>query len=170
MPLDNSRYNDYIASMRISRQAQGKQKQPARRLEEEVFVSLARTADSLLQGVVVTLKAAGLSPTQYNVLRILRGARPDGLACREIGARMITRDPDVTRLLDRLEQRGLVARTRERDDRRVITTRITEEGLRLLQQLDQPIAYTHTQQLGHLGEAKLRTLLRLLGEARGKGQ
>ncbi len=153
-----------------SRQAQGKQKKASPRLEEEAFVSLARTVDSLLQGVVATLKTAGLSATQYNVLRILRGARPDGLACREIGERMITRDPDVTRLLDRLEQRGLVARTRERDDRRVITTRITDEGLRLLQQLDQPIADMHTQQLGHLGETKLRTLLTLLEEARSKGR
>ncbi len=153
-----------------SRQAQGKQTKASPRLEEEAFVSLARTVDSLLQGVVATLKTAGLSATQYNVLRILRGARPDGLACREIGERMITRDPDVTRLLDRLEQRGLVARTRERDDRRVITTRITDEGLRLLQQLDQPIADMHTQQLGHLGETKLRTLLTLLEEARSKGR
>ncbi len=153
-----------------SRRAQGKKKKAARRLEEEVFVSLARTVDSLLQGVVATLKTVGLSATQYNVLRILRGARPDGLACREIGERMITRDPDVTRLLDRLEQRGLVARTRERDDRRVITTRITDGGLRLLQRLDQPIADMHTQQLGHLGETKLRTLLTLLEEARSKGR
>ncbi len=170
MPLDDSRLNNYISDMLRSRQAQGKQKTGSRRLEEEAFVSLARTADSLLQGVVATLKTAGLSATQYNVLRILRGARPDGLACREIGERMITRDPDVTRLLDRLEQRGLVARTRERDDRRVITTRITDEGLRLLQQLDQPIADMHAQQLGHLGETKLRTLLTLLEEARSKGR
>lgn len=147
-------------------QAAVKQKKPHRLLEEEAFVHLERTADVLLQGVGETLKAAGLSPTQYNVLRILRGAEPAGLACREIGERMINRDPDVTRLLDRLEGRRLVLRTRDRQDRRVITTRITAEGLRLLKELDAPVAQAHTRQLGHLGKVRLRRLIELLELAR----
>lgn len=147
-------------------QAAVKQKKPPRLLEEEAFVHLERTADVLLQGVGETLKTAGLSPTQYNVLRILRGAEPAGLACREIGERMINRDPDVTRLLDRLEGRRLVLRTRDRQDRRVITTRITAEGLRLLKELDAPVAQAHSRQLGHLGKVRLRRLIELLELAR----
>lgn len=145
-----------------------KQKKPFRLLEEEAFVSVERTADAMLQGVAETLKPSGVSPTQYNVLRILRRAEPAGLACRVIGERMINRDPDVTRLLDRLEDRGLVVRARDREDRRVITTRITAEGLRLLKQLDAPMAQAHTRQLGHLGEARLRLLIDLLELARSK--
>ncbi|MGH7405585.1 MAG: MarR family transcriptional regulator, partial [Candidatus Methylomirabilales bacterium] len=103
---------------------------------------------------------------QYNVLRILRGAGPDGLACREVCERMITRDPDVTRLVDRLEARGLIARERDRRDRRVVMVRITEGGLRLLRRLDDPITHLHTQNLGHLGTKRLQALVELLELAR----
>ncbi len=150
--------------------AEIKQRRPFRLREEEAFVALLRTADVLLQGVAETLKPLGLSPTQYNVLRILRGAEPTGLACREIGERMITRDPDVTRLLDRLEDRGLVARARSHKDRRVITTRITDDGLQILGTLDAPIGDLHTRQLGHLTAAQLRTLIELLEEARNNAR
>jgi DNA-binding MarR family transcriptional regulator len=135
-------------------------------LEEQAFVSLQRTADQLGWAVAEMLKGHGLSPTQYNALRILRGAGPQGLACSEIGARMINHDPDITRLVDRLERRGLVERGREHKDRRVITTRIAEAGLELLQALDQPIAEFHRQLLGHLGERRLESLVRLLEAAR----
>ena len=134
------------------------------------FLNLQRTADALMQGVEATLKPFGLSPTQYNVLRILRGAGPEGLACRQIGERMLTRDPDITRLLDRLEARKLVTRSREQKDRRVLTTRITAAGLEILKQLDAPIAQVHRKQLGHLGEARLRTLSSLLELARSRIQ
>ncbi len=143
-----------------------KQTKPFRRVEDEAFANLLRTADALMQGVAAALKPVGLSPAQYNVLRILRGAGPDGLACREIGERMITRDPDITRLLDRLEERELVSRTRDRADRRVMATRITEKGLRLLKDLDGPIAELHADQLGHLGDQRLRSLIALLEAAR----
>src|SRR5919108_1101542 len=96
------------------------QTKPFASLEEEAFLNLQRTADALLHGLEAALKPAGLSPSQYNVLRILRGAEAEGLACREVGERMVTRDPDITRLLDRLEARGLVMRARDREDRRVI--------------------------------------------------
>lgn len=145
-----------------------RQKTPFRRIEDEAFVNLLRTADALMQGVAAVLKPAGLSPTQYNVLRILRGAGADGLACREIGERMITKDPDITRLLDRLEERDLISRSRDRADRRVITTRITEKGLRILKELDKPIEELHVKQLGHLGEQRLRSLMDLLESAREK--
>ncbi len=154
--------------MRVRIRREVRQWKPFRRIEDETFVNIQRTADALMQGVTAMLKPMGLSPTQYNVLRILRGAEPDGLACREIADRMITRDPDITRLLDRLEDRGLVARSRDRKDRRVITARITEKGLRLLDKLDGPVAAVHVDQLGHLGDEKLRSLIELLEAARTK--
>jgi DNA-binding MarR family transcriptional regulator len=141
---------------------------PSRRIEDEAFVNLLRTADALMQGVAATLKPSGLSPAQYNVLRILRGAGRSGLACREIGERMIAKDPDITRLLDRLEERELLSRSRDRADRRVITTRITDKGLRILKELDRPIQELHARQLGHLGKRRLRSLVVLLESAREK--
>src|SRR6202142_2598588 len=99
--------------------------------EEAVALDLLRTADLLSRGPLQVLKFEDLSGTQYNVLRILRGA-PDGLPCGEIASRMITRDPDVTRLLDRLEKRGLISRCRESKDRRTVMTRIEKEGLELI--------------------------------------
>lgn len=135
-------------------------------LEESVFVDLLRTADRLSRGVVPVLKKENLSSTQYNVLRILRGA-PEGLPCGEIANRMITRDPDITRLLDRLEKRDLVSRCREAEDRRTVLTRITPEGLKLLARLDEPVLTAHRRQLGHLGRERLRTLQELLQAARG---
>ncbi len=136
-------------------------------LEEQVFINLMLTSDLLARRLEPVLKAAEISPTQYNVLRILRGA-PEGLACSEIGSRMITRDPDITRLLDRLEKRRLVSRCRETKDRRMVLTRITEAGQKLLAQLDGPVLDAHHLQLGHLGPEKLRNLLKLLQEARGQ--
>ena len=112
------------------------------------------------------LKPYGLSPTQYNALRILRGAGAEGRACTEIAERMINRDPDITRLLDRLERRGLVARCREGRDRRVITARITTAGLGLLEGLDLAIDEFNRRMLGPLGERQLQTLLNLLEAAR----
>ncbi len=139
-----------------------KQTKPFESLEEEAFLNLQRTADALMHRIEAALKPVGLSPSQYNVLRILRGAGAEGLACREVAERMVTRDPDITRLLDRLEARGLVMRSRDREDRRVITVRITPEGLRLLQELDAPIAEFPRRQLRHLGVRRLRALIELL--------
>src|SRR5690348_18290459 len=125
--------------------------------EEAAFLDLLRTCDLLSRGPAQVLKAEDLSATQYNVLRILRGA-PEGLPCGEIGNRMITRDPDVTRLLDRLEKRGLVSRCRETEDRRMVLTRISPEGLKLLARLDEPVQEAHREQLGHLGRERLKAL------------
>jgi len=130
-------------------------------------LDLLRTTDILSRSLVQVLKTADLSATQYNVLRILRGA-PEGLACGEIASRMITRDPDVTRLLDRLERRSLISRRRETSDRRTVMARITPEGLKLLAQLDEPVQAAHRQQLGHLGREQLRSLTELLRISRSR--
>jgi len=134
----------------------------SRHPETEAFVSLQRAADALLRGVEELLKPAGLTPGQYNVLRILRGAGPQGLPCREIGTRMITRDPDITRLVDRLVTRGLATRTRDTADRRVVKVRISTRGLSLLQKLDAPIRALHRRQMQRLSASQRRALLRLL--------
>jgi DNA-binding MarR family transcriptional regulator len=133
--------------------------------EETAFLDLIRTTDILSRGLVKVLKTEDLSPTQYNVLRILRGA-PEGLPCGEIADRMITRDPDITRLLDRLEKRALISRCRETKDRRMVMTRITPEGLKVLVRLDEPVETAHRKQLGHLGQGRLRVLRDLLQSAR----
>lgn len=133
--------------------------------EERAFVDLVRTTDLLSRQPAQVLKAGDLSSTQYNVLRILRGAG-DGLSCSEIGNRMITRDPDITRLLDRLEKRKLVARARDKEDRRTVVVTITAKGLDLLARLDIPIQEVHRAQLGHLGEERLEKLSKLLEACR----
>ncbi len=133
--------------------------------EEATFLELLRTTDLLSRGLVRILKTEDLSPTQYNVLRILRGA-PGGLPCGEIANRMITRDPDVTRLLDRLEKRELISRCRENKDRRTVMARITPQGLKLLGRLDEPVLASHRKQLGHLGRERLRALAQLLSVSR----
>ena len=165
IPLDSIRYNRYIGRM-VTQEVTTKPRKPTRRLEEEVFVEIQRAADLLGRAAEEVMRSSGLSSTQYNVLRILRGAGAAGLACGEVAERMITRDPDITRLLDRLERRGLVMRARESKDRRVITVRITPEGLRILRELDGPVADLHLRQLGHLGERRLTQLLMLLEASR----
>jgi DNA-binding MarR family transcriptional regulator len=136
--------------------------------EEDVYLSMLRTVERLSRGVAETLAGAELTPTQYNALRILRGAGDAGASCTEVGERMVTKDSDVTRLLDRLEARGLISRGREAADRRRVVARITDDGLRLLGELDGPVAETHRSQLGHLGEKQLATMGRLLKAARNE--
>ena len=137
--------------------------------EELTFLELCRTADAVSRRLPDVLKAEDLSHNQYNVLRILRGS-PGGLPCGEIGCRMLTRDPDITRLLDRLEKRGLIRRRRERCDRRMVVAQITPVGLEVLERLDEPVREAHRRNLGHLGREKLRNLNRLLLAVRtGKG-
>jgi DNA-binding MarR family transcriptional regulator len=135
--------------------------------EEAAFLELVRTTEMLARGLVRVLKPEDLSSTQYNVLRILRGA-PDGLPCGEIASRMITRDPDITRLLDRLEKRELISRCREATDRRTVMTRITPAGLKLLARLDEPMMTAHRSQLSHLGRERLGDLTELLQAARSE--
>ncbi|MBV8070829.1 MAG: MarR family transcriptional regulator [Acidobacteriaceae bacterium] len=134
-------------------------------IEEEATLSVLRTADVLEQHALEVLKPLDLTGPQYNVLRILRGS-PDGLACGQIAERMISRDPDITRLLDRMEMRGLIDRERCRTDRRVITVRIKPAGLKLLAQVDPLITDSHRRTIGSLGERKMKQLIELLTEVR----
>jgi DNA-binding MarR family transcriptional regulator len=144
-----------------------KQKAPFTSREQEAYLSLLRTTDALQTQSEAGLKEFGLTGTQYNALRILRGAGPEGLPCREIGVRMITRDPDITRLLNRLEGRGLVERTRAKHDRRVIYGKITPAGLKLLREMDGPIEKHGREMLRHVGQEKLKQLIELLELVRG---
>ena len=143
-----------------------KQSKPFATLEQEALLSVERTAALLSHGVADALRRYGITPTQYNVLRILRGAGEEGLCRNDVRDRLVAEVPDVTRLLDRMEEMGLVGRARAADDRRMVFTRITRKGLQLLARTDDPVARLHERQLGHLGPAKLRTLIRLLAEAR----
>jgi len=132
--------------------------------EEAAYLELVRTTDMLSRPLSQLLKPEELSSNQYNVLRILRGAR-GGLPCGEIGNRMITRDPDITRLLDRLEKRELIARWRDAVDRRVVMAKITPGGMKLLARMDEPVQEAHRRQLGHLGRKRLKALTDLLQAA-----
>ena len=136
-------------------------------LEEDAYVELLHATDRLTRGIAAVLKTEDLSLTQYNVLRILRGA-PDGLPCGEVARRLVTREPDITRLLDRMEKRGLISRSRETKDRRTVMTRITASGLGTVDRLDAPMQAIHHKQLGHLGRGRLQALLDLLRDARSK--
>ncbi len=137
--------------------------------EEAAYIDLVRTTDLLSRPLTQLLKEEDVSPAQYNVLRILRGS-PEGLTCSEIGNRMITKDPDITRLLDRLEKRRLISRHRGEKDRRVVLTRITTGGIEVLGRLDQPVRGTHRRLLGHLGPEQLQTLRKLLEICRSRAE
>jgi DNA-binding MarR family transcriptional regulator len=145
-----------------------KQTKPFATPEDEVFVNVLRTAEAFLWKEAELLKSHELTPSQYNVLRILRGAGPEGLICREISERMIARDPDVTKLIDRLEARGYVTRERQEKDRRVIVIRITDEALKVLAEIDGPALDMTAKLLGHLGDERLKNLNGLLEAAREK--
>jgi DNA-binding MarR family transcriptional regulator len=143
-----------------------KQTKPFASLEQEAMLSIERTAALLGHQLEQALKPFGVTPTQYNVLRILRGAGERGLCRSEVRERLIAQVPDVTRLLDRLEETKLIERERDSVDRRLVNTRITSEGLDLLRRLDQPVLDFHKTQLGHLSKDNLRTLIELLTSAR----
>jgi len=154
--------------MRGTLQAELKQTKPFRVLEEEAFLNIVRTAAVLERAMAQALKPFGVTPTQYNVLRILRGAEPTGLCRNEVGTRLVTSVPDVTRLLDRMEELGLIGRQRSSDDRRYVTTRLTRQGLDLVNRLDAVVAGHHRAQLGHLDRKTLRAIVELLSAARDK--
>ena len=150
-----------------------RQRRPFRSPEQETQLSLIRTAALLTDAFEQMLKPYGITSAQYNVLRILRGAHPHGLCRNEVRDRMLTRMPDMTRLLDRMEEAGLVSRARETEDRRMVRTHITDQGLELLHDLDEPVAQEHQRRFGHLTGAQLRQLTQLLGivrEATGTGE
>ena len=133
-------------------------------IEDQVFVAILKTADTLAGQAEQLLKASGLTGAQYNVLRILRGAGPEGLPCNGISERMISRDPDMTRMLDRMESRQWITRERQKEDRRVVKARITDEGLKLLKKMDAPVRELHKHQFAHMSATRQKTLLELINE------
>ncbi len=143
-----------------------KQSRPFASQEEKVFLALQRTASLLIQALSSRLKPHGLTPTQYNVLRILRGSHPHAMTCGDIGSRLVSPVPDVTRLVDRLVRRELATRNRDRADRRVVQVGISEAGLELLSGLDKPVEAWLESFLGHLDGSSLDTLNDLLDRAR----
>lgn len=147
-------------------QAELRKKRPFDVPEEEAFLNLARTLESLAAPFEQLFRSRGISGSQYNVLRILRGVGGEGLPCSEIAAQMVSRDPDITRLVDRLEKAGLVERVRVARDRRVILVRVTPAGLKLVNELDRPLIELHRKQMGHMTRAELTELSRLLVKAR----
>ena len=156
--------------MRYLRQAI-QQRKPFDSLEQEVFLEVLRTGHALVEGLVELLRPHGLTQPQYNVLRILRGAGTAGLRTGDVGDRMVaSREPDVTRLLMRMERDGLVSRARQADNRRVVTVRITELGLDLLAELDGPVSRMHRTQLRHMTKRELTQLAELLERARREGE
>ena len=129
-------------------------------------MNILRTADVMTQRLTDLLKPSGLSPTQYNVLRILRGAAGKGVCCGEIGERMITRDPDVTRLIDRLEKRNLLTRSRSKEDRRFVSIHLTPEGLELVNQLDEPLEKWNRKLMQNISSGEMKVLIELLEQLR----
>lgn len=145
------------------------QKSNFRSIEERSILNVLRTAEHLASALSEVFKGAELTLTQYNVLRILRGAGSEALSCSEISERMITKESDITRLLDRLEARGFISRERPESNRRLVLTRLTDAGLAILAELDAPVDAINRKLMGPLGAKKLESLNELLEEARGKG-
>jgi DNA-binding MarR family transcriptional regulator len=142
------------------------QERPFSSVEEEAILNLMRTTDIVERAFHHRTREWGITSTQYNVLRILRGAHPEGLACAAIGGRMITAEPDITRLLRRLKGLKLIRQRRDRNDRRVVLTQISEAGLELLRAMDPVIQQAPKELLGHMSGAELAELIRLLERAR----
>ncbi len=149
--------------------AQARQVRPSRRfdsLEQEVFLNLWRTYDRLRAFEDELFASFDLTPQQYNALRILRSVHPEKINTLELAARLVSRAPDITRLLDKLEQRGLIERDRPAENRRIVRVGITRAGIDLLEAMREPILECHTNQLGHLTQQQLRELVALLRAAR----
>ncbi len=139
-----------------------RQSKPFASVEEEALLNIARTHEFIQQRMAEFFKQFQLTATQYNMLRILRGAGKDGISCSQAAERMVTADSDITRLLDRLEARNLIARERGREDRRVVVSRISDEGLDLLKAIDKPLAEFVKKQAGHIGQERLELLIGIL--------
>jgi DNA-binding MarR family transcriptional regulator len=135
--------------------------------EREIYLLLQHVAGALVQELAVVLRPAGITPEQYHVLKVLRDSGPGGLACSAVAERSVKGDPDVTRMLDRLEKQGWASRARDATDRRVVMAHITNEGLRLLDELEGPVSALHARQLEALGSRELPTLRKMLQKLAG---
>ena len=142
-----------------------KQNKPFASKSQEAAVSLLRTSDLIRRNVAAVLEPYDITAQQYNVLRILRGA-PDGISAKDIAGRLVTRDPDITRLMDRLEKRGLLVRDRGNADRRVVIHRLTQTGLDLVNALDWPIHRMHRDIMRRLAPDRVKALIAILEEIR----
>ena len=143
-----------------------KQKRPFRAAEEEAYLNIIKTANELSSAFFRFLKPFGISLVQYNILRILGGAGADGLPGVEIANRLVTKVPDITRLIDRLEKMSFVRRVRSSSDRRVIFIQITEKGIRALKEMDAPTLELLKRMLGHLSSEELTMVSKLMVKAR----
>jgi DNA-binding MarR family transcriptional regulator len=152
--------------MRTTLRDELKQRKPFTSLEQEAQLSVVRTSAMLVDAFERMLKPHGITSTQYNVLRILRGAAPDGLCRNDVRDRMLTRMPDVTRLLDRMEESGLIERARETSDRRMVMTRITAKGRRMLDELEDAVAREHERAFAALTKEQMRALIAHLAAVR----
>lgn len=146
-----------------------KQNKPFNSLEQEALLSVVRTSAALMDKFELFLRPYGITSTQYNVLRILRGAEPEGLCRNDLRDRMLTRMPDVTRLLDRMEEAGLVERTRDTEDRRMVTSRITKQALQLLTTLDPIVAENEKQFFSGISPDQIQMLIDVLESIRHAG-
>lgn len=143
-----------------------KQTKPFTSLQQEAALNVIRTADALKRSMELLLKGHGITSAQYNVLRILRGAGAEGLHCRGIAERMITAEPDVTRLLMRMERLGLLVRRRGGGDRRIVTATVTKQGLKLLHEVDAPLRNLQRQQFALLSHDQMAGLISALEKTR----
>jgi DNA-binding MarR family transcriptional regulator len=164
--LDIWCYHTYHGGVVSALHKEIRQSRPFHSSEQEAFLSVVRTAALLSDEVEHILRPEGISLAQYNVLRILRGAEPDGLCRNEVRDRMLTRMPDMTRLLDRMENAGLVARARSERDRRLVTTRITKQALAVLERVEGAVTEEHRRRFAHLRKAEVRSLIDLLERVR----
>jgi DNA-binding MarR family transcriptional regulator len=143
-----------------------KQNKPFNSIEQEALLSVVRTSAALMDKFELFLRPYAITSTQYNVLRILRGAEPEGLCRNELRDRMLTRMPDVTRLLDRMEEAGLVERTRDNEDRRMVTSRITKKALQLLATLDPLVVENEKHFFAGISQDQIETLIEVLNSIR----
>lgn len=139
-----------------------RQNKPFSSLRHEAHVAIIRTSWRLMDAFERALKPFGITVTQFNVLRILRGSNPDGLCRNELADRMVTRMPDMTRLLDRMEDMGLIERSRDPDDRRMVRTQITKKGLKLLEQVDETARAEQDRPFERLDDEEVRMLIEML--------
>jgi DNA-binding MarR family transcriptional regulator len=167
--LDIQCSNTYYHRMASGLRDEIRQTKPFTSLQQEAELSVLRTAGLLLDSMEQLLRPFDINPTQYNALRILRGAGEQGLCRDELRSRLVTRMADATRLLDRLADVGLVTRARDTKDRRLVTSRITGKGLRLLEELEGLVAEEHQRRMGHLSEAQLKALIELTRLVRQAG-
>jgi DNA-binding MarR family transcriptional regulator len=165
-PLGDIRCNEYTEVVSGKLCVELRQNKPFSSIEEEALLNLARTHEFLQQQLTEFFKQYQLTRTQYNILRILRGAGREGVTCSQAAERMVTADPDITRLLDRLEARRLIERERSREDRRVVVSRITGDGLDLLKTIDKPLGELVKRHLGRVGQRKLQQLVEILESIR----